>query len=113
MQYHSNAYKVTMIFPKKHSDPDKSQILASVWNAMTTELRELESDFTEIPVRGEWKSELDDDSSMYFITVATLERVEQLRNFVKRWRKRFGQETPYQQTMYFDYHPVHFELVLD
>ena len=45
---------------------------------------------------------------MYFITVSTLERVEQLRNFVKHWRDPLGQET-----MYFDYHPVHFELVSD
>ncbi len=106
MRYHSNAYKVTMIFAKKYRH--RSPIPASVWNAMYTELRELEENFTEIPVRGEWKSQVDDDSSMYFITVATLERVEQLRNFVKRWRNPFGQEE-----MYFDYHPVHFELVVD
>lgn len=106
MPYQANAYKVTMIFPKKYPDPNRNPILASVWNAMTTELRELEENFTEIPVRGEWKSQVDDDSSMYFITVATLERVEQLRKFIKNWRKPFGQET-----MYFDYHPVHFELV--
>ncbi len=95
-----------MIFAKKYRDG--SLILASVWNAMTTELRELESDFTEIRARGEWRSEEDDDSRMYFITVPTLERVEQLRNFVKHWRSPFGQET-----MYFDYHPVDFELVVD
>ncbi len=75
---------------------------------MTTELRELESDFTQIGAGGEWRGEGDDDSRMYFITVPTLERVEQLRNFVKHWRSPFGQET-----MYFDYHPVHFELVVD
>lgn len=108
MEYHSNAYKVTMIFPKNYPDPDRGPISASVWNAMYTELRELEQNFTEIPVRGEWKSEVDDVSSMYFITVATLERVEQLRNFVKRWRNPFRQKE-----MYFDYHPVHFELVRD
>lgn len=106
MPYHSNAYKVTMIFAKKYRDG--SPILASVWNAMTTDLRELESDFTEIRARGEWRSEEDDDSRMYFITVPTLERVEQLPNFVKHWRRPFGQET-----MYFDYHPVRFELVVD
>ena len=104
MQYISNAYKVTMIFPKRY--PDGLPILASVWNAMTTELRRLESDFTEIPVRGEWRSEEDDHSGMFFLTLSTLERVEQLRNFVKNWRSPFGQET-----MYFDYHPVYFELV--
>jgi hypothetical protein len=104
MQYQSNAYRVTMIFPKKY--PDGSPVLASVWIAMANELRELESDFTEILIRGEWRSEEDDDSGMYFITVPTLERVEELRHFVKRWRSPFKQET-----MYFDYHPVHFELV--
>jgi len=106
MQYRSNAYKVIMISPKKYQDG--SPILTSVWIAMTTELCELESDFTQIPVRGEWRSEKDDDSSMYFITVPALERVEQLRNFVRKWRRPLGQET-----MYFDYHPVHFELVSD
>lgn len=110
MQYHANAYKVTMIFPQKF--PDGNSISASVLNAMTTELCEIvagwKSGFTEIPVRGEWRSEKDDDSRMYFLTVSTLERVEQLRNFVRKWRKPFGQET-----MYFDYHPVHFELVSD
>jgi hypothetical protein len=40
MEYDANGYKVTMIFPKKY--PDGTSILASVWNAMTTELRELE-----------------------------------------------------------------------
>jgi len=49
MRFQSNAYKVTMIFPKKY--PDGSPILTSAWFAMTNELRELESDFTEIPVR--------------------------------------------------------------
>jgi len=73
---------------------------------MTTELRELESDFTEIPVRGEWRSEADDDSRMYFMTVPTLERVDQLQQFVGRWRRPFKQVQ-----MYFDYHPVHFELI--
>lgn len=95
-----------MIFPKRH--PDGSPILASVWNAMTTELRELESDFTEIAVKGEWRHESDEESSMYFISVSTLERVEQLRKFVARSRTAFGQEK-----MYFDYHPVHFEEVGD
>ena len=95
-----------MIFPKKYKGG--KAISASVLNAMNTELCGLESDFTKIPVGGEWRSEKDYDSSMYFITVPTLERVEQLRNFVKHWRSPFGQET-----MYFDYHPVHFELVID
>lgn len=106
MQYHANAYKITMIFPKKY--PDGSRIMTSIWDGMTGDLRELEADFTEIPVRGEWRGEGDDDSGIFFITVSTLERVEQLRNFVKRWRSPFGQ-----QAMYFDYHPVHFELVKD
>jgi hypothetical protein len=104
MAYQSNAYKVTMIFPKKY--PDGHPILASVWNAMTNDLRELEADFTEIPIAGEWRAEKDDDSKLYFITVPTLERVEQLREFARRWRRPLGQ-----QKMYFDYHPVHFEEV--
>jgi hypothetical protein len=45
---------------------------------------------------------------MYFITVPTLERVNELLAFVKRWRHPFGQEA-----MYFDYHPVHYELIAD
>jgi hypothetical protein len=106
MQYEANAFKVTMIFPKKY--PDGSPIRASVWSEMTTELRELESDFTEVPVKGEWRREEDDDSRMYFITVAAIGRVEALRDFVKRWRAPFGQEA-----MYFDYHPVRFELIED
>ena len=106
MRFQSNAYKVTMIFPKKY--PDGSPILTSAWFAMTNELRELESDFTEIPVRGEWRSEKDDESSMYFVIVSTLKRVEQLRDFVKRWRSPLGQAA-----MYFDYHPVRFELLSD
>ena len=110
MQYRSNAYKVTMIFPKKYKGG--KTISASVLDAMTTEFREIvaswKSGFTEIPVRGEWRNEKDDDSSMYFLTVSTLDRVEQLRNFVRKWRDPLGQET-----MYFDYHPVHFELVID
>jgi len=106
MGYKANGYKVTMIFPKKYLDG--SSILASVWNAMTNELRELESDFSEIPIRGEWRNGDDDESSMYFITVPTVERVGQLQDLVKRWRRPFGQEA-----MYFDYHPVHYELVSD
>jgi len=45
---------------------------------------------------------------MYFVIVSTLERVEQLRDFVKRWRSPLGQAA-----MYFDYHPVRFELLSD
>ncbi len=104
MAYQSNAYKVTMIFPKKY--PDGHPISACVWNAMTNDLRELEADFTEIPIVGEWRAEKDDDSRLYFITVATVERVEQLREFAERWRRPLGQ-----QKMYFDDHPVHFEEV--
>ena len=110
MQDQANAYKVTMIFPKK--DPDGKKISASVLNAMTNELREKvaewKSGFTEIPVRGEWRSAKDDNNSMYFLTVSTLDQVEQLWSFVRKWRKPFQQET-----MCFDYHPIHFELVGD
>ncbi|MBI1739967.1 MAG: hypothetical protein HYR57_03685 [Candidatus Koribacter versatilis] len=106
MPYEPNAFKVTVIFPKQY--PVGSPILASVWNGMTTELRELESNFTEVPVRGEWRSEDDDDSRMYFITVSAVGRVQALRDFVARWRTPFRQ-----QAMYFDYHPVRFELVED
>jgi hypothetical protein len=102
MAYQPNAYKVTMIFPKKY--PDGYLIPASVWNAMANELRELEANFTEIPILGEWRAEKDDNSMLYFITVTTLERVEQLREFARRWRRPLRQ-----QKMYFDYHPVNFE----
>ena len=104
MQYESNAFKVTMIVPKRY--PDGSPIRASVWGEMTTELRELESDFTEVPVKGEWRREEDDDSRTYFITVSAIERVEGLRALLGRWRSPFRQAA-----MYFDYHPVCFELV--
>lgn len=106
MAYEANAFKVTIIFPKQY--PDGRPIFASVWNGMTTELRELESDFAEVPARGEWRSEDDDDSRMYFITVSAVERVQALRDFVAWWRTPFRQ-----QAMYFDYHPVRFELVAD
>jgi hypothetical protein len=106
MQYEANGYKVTMIFPKKYRDG--TLIRASVWNAMTTELRELENDFSELAIKGEWRNGEDDESIMYFITVPTLERVNELQAFVKRWRHPFGQEA-----MYFDYHPVHYELIAD
>lgn len=106
MKYVANGYKVTMIFPKRYRDG--TSILASVWNAMTTELRELESDFSELSIKGEWRIGEDDESIMYFITVPDLERVERLQNLVKRWRIPFGQEA-----MYFDYHPVRYELVSD
>jgi hypothetical protein len=106
MQYEANGYKVTMIFPKRYRDG--SSILASVWNEMTTELRELEGGFSEVPIKGEWRNGEDDESVMYFITVPDVERVQQLQAFVKRWRDPFGQEA-----MYFDYHPVHYELIID
>lgn len=75
---------------------------------MTTELRELEGDFTEVPIRGEWRSENDDDSRMYFLTVSDMDRVWALKKFVGRWRQPFRQSA-----MYFDYHPVRFELIED
>lgn len=75
---------------------------------MTTQLWELESDFTEISVSGEWRSEEDAESRMYFLTVADTDRVEALRKFVTRWRQPFRQ-----RAMYFDYHPVRFELIDD
>ena len=106
MQYESNGYKVTMIFPKRYRDG--TSILASVWNAMTTELRELESDFSEVTIQGEWRNGEDDESIMYFITVPSLARVQQLQVFVQRWRRPFGQEA-----MYFDYHPIHYQLIMD
>ena len=63
MEHRSNAYKVIMIFPKKY--PSGNPVMASVWNAMTTELRELEGEFTEIEAGGEWRGEKD-DSCLYF-----------------------------------------------
>ena len=111
MQDHANAYKVTMIFVMEYEDGNL-KLARACWNRMTNEFREKvtewKSGFTEITVRGEWRSVEDNDSRMYSITVSTLEQVEWLRNFVKDWRIPFGQKT-----MYFDYHPVHFELVSD
>lgn len=75
---------------------------------MTTELRELQTDFTEVRVRGEWRSEGDDDSHLYFMTVSDIDRVEALQKFVGRWREPFRQ-----RAMYFDYHTVRFELIED
>jgi len=106
MPYEANAFKVTVIFPQR--DPEGNPIAASLWNGMTTELRELESDFTEVPIRGEWRSENDDDSRFYFLTVLDMDRVEGLQKFVGRWRQPFRQ-----RAMYFDYHPVRFELIED
>ena len=106
MLYEANAFKVTIIFPKHY--PSGNPVAASVWGGMTTELRELESDFTEVPVSGEWRSEDDDDSRMYFVTVSDIDRVEALQKFVGRWRGPFRQ-----RAMYMDYHPVRFELTED
>jgi len=106
MKYEPNGYKVTMIFPKEY--PDRTPISASVWNEMTTELRDLEGGFSEILIRGEWRNGEDDESRMYFITVPTLDRVRQLQELSRRWRRPFRQEA-----MYFDYHPVHYDLIAE
>jgi len=105
MQHQLNAFRVTMIFPRRYSGGNP--IPASVWNHMTTELRELQADLADVPVKGEWRSE-DDENRLYLVTVRTLERVESLRDFAQRWRTAFRQ-----RALYFDYHPVCFELIGD
>jgi hypothetical protein len=75
---------------------------------MTKELRELESGFSEVLVRGEWRNGEDDESRLYFITVPSLERVRQLQDLITRWRIPFQQDA-----MYFDYHPVRYELITE
>jgi hypothetical protein len=104
MEFHANGFKTTLIFPKRY--PNGQPVLSSVWREMTQELRELEGGFSEFPIQGEWRSGESDESKLYFISVRSLERVRQLQALVTRWRIPFQQEA-----MYFDYYPVHYELI--
>lgn len=106
MKYDLNGFKVSFVIPKRYNDGRK--IEASKWARFGAELRELQSDFTEISAGGEWQSKQDPESVVYVISVKTVKEVDALRELVRRWRSPFDQEK-----MYFDCLPVFFELIDD
>jgi hypothetical protein len=106
MQYEANGFKVTFSIPKRYNNGEA--IEASKWSKFTTELRELQSGLTKILAEGEWESRKDSESVVYIISVRAVAEVDALYELVRRWRKPFGQKK-----MYFDCHPVYFDLIGD
>jgi hypothetical protein len=99
VEYKSNAYKVTLMFPMQ--DNDGKAFPRSVWKRWRLEMGRLLSGFTDAGlVEGHWQQQTD-LNKIVFIVVNSETKVNELRDFLREARVRFGQKA-----MYFEFHPV-------
>lgn len=99
MDYKSNAYKVTLMFPLQ--DNDGNPFPMSVWDWWVDEMKRLLSGFTDAgAVEGHWQRQTD-WNKMVFIVVKREEKLDEILDFLREACARFGQTA-----MYFEFHPV-------
>lgn len=70
------------------------------------ELTRILSGFTILGIVSGWWQHQSDENQWIVAVVQSMEQVDELRTFLKLARDRFTQDA-----MYFEWHPVHFELV--
>jgi hypothetical protein len=97
-------FRVTMFFPLR--DNDGNAFEEEIWEWWRDELTKTLSGFTDLGVvSGWWQGQSDQNQSIVAV-VESAEQVDELRRFLKSARQMFRQDA-----MYFEWHPVHFELV--
>lgn len=97
-------FKVTMFFPLR--DNDGNAFEEETWEWWRDELTTLLAGFTDLgAVNGWWQGQSDQNQWIVAI-VESAESMDGIRHFLKSARQMFRQDA-----MYFEWHPVHFELV--
>jgi hypothetical protein len=97
-------FKVTMFFPLE--DNEGNAFDDGTWQWWHDGIDNVISGLTDLGiVEGWWQGQ--SDRNKWVVTVVEgVHQLDQLRRFVRLARKRFRQDT-----MYFEWHEVHFELV--
>jgi hypothetical protein len=96
-----NAYKVTMLFPIVANDG--IPFSPETWDWWLDNILSI-GYFHESMTRGRWKDQSEDHRCV--VMIVSEEELPNLEAFLREARERFEQEC-----MYFEAHPVHFELI--
>ena len=104
MNENKEHFKVTMFFPLR--DNEGNTFEEETWEWWRDELTKLLSGFTDLGVVHGWWQGQSDQNQWITAVVESAEQVDELRRFLQSARQMFGQDA-----MYFEWHPVHFELV--
>ena len=99
--YETNAYKVTMLFPKLSNDGTPFQ--ASVWSWWLDEIVRIGL-YHEFAAEGTWLNQ--PESHRCIVMIVDQDKLPALEAFLREARVRFGQDV-----MYFEVHPVYFKLI--
>jgi len=97
-------FKVTMFFPLR--DNEGNEFDEDTWDWWREEITRLVAGFTDLGVVAGWWEGHSDQNRWIVAVVGSEEEVNQLRSFLQMARRRFRQES-----MYFEWHAVRFELV--
>lgn len=97
-------FKVTKFFPLR--DNDGNAFEEEIWEWWRDGLTKTVSGFTDLGVVIGWWQGQSDQNRWIVAVVESAEQVDELRTFLKSARQMFRQDA-----MYFEWHPVHFELV--
>src|SRR5262245_59765309 len=98
-------FRVTMFFPLR--DNDGNVFEEEVWEWWRDELTRILSWFTILGIVNGWWQHQSDQNQWIARVVQSEKEVDELRTFLKSAREMFTQDA-----MYFEWHPVHFELVM-
>ncbi len=104
MQSNPKSFKVTLFFPLR--DNDGNAFEEETWDWWRDEMQKLLRGFTDLGVVRGWWNGKSDRNRWIVIIVGTEKEVNRIREFLKLARRKFRQDT-----MYLDFHPVHFEEV--
>jgi hypothetical protein len=104
MDESTECFKVTMFFPLR--DNEGNVFDEDTWEWWIGEITRIVSGFTDLGVVAGWWHGHSDQNRWIMAVVRSEEEVNELRDFVQVAGKRFRQDT-----MYFEWHTVHFELV--
>ncbi len=97
-------FKVTMFFPL--ADNEGNAFDEDTWKWWRDGITKLLSGFTDLGVVDGWWHGQSDQNRWIVAVVESEGQVDQLRRFLQLAREQFRQDT-----MYFEWHPVRFELV--
>lgn len=104
MEQGKRYFKVSMFFPL--TDNEGNLFDDDTWAWWREEITRCLSAFTDLGVVAGWWEGHSDQNRWIVAVVGTEQEVDELRKFLRVARQRFRQET-----MYFEWHEVRFELV--
>ena len=104
MDESTECFKVTMFFPFR--DNEGNVFDEDTWAWWLSENTRVVAGFTDLGVVAGWWLGHSDENRWIIAVVRSDEEVDHLRDFVQVARRRFRQDT-----MYFEWHAVRFELV--